>query len=83
VHAAYRLISTTRAAILIRRRRRRSMSNCATRHFERLDVETRRPHMIQYAPACRDNRNWLALALVHEVRSATRWVYQELMWFSA
>src|SRR3982074_2688182 len=57
-------LSTTRAATLISRRR--NVSNCATRHIERLGIDTRRPHMSQYAPACRNSR-WLAVALVHEV----------------
>src|ERR1700683_3503966 len=49
--------------------RKRNVSNCATRHIERLGIDTRRPHMSQYAPACKNSRNWLAVALVHEVRS--------------
>src|SRR5208337_1434825 len=42
-------ISTTRAAILMRRRR--SVSNWATRQIERFGIDTRRPHISQYAPA--------------------------------
>jgi hypothetical protein len=38
--------------------RRRNVSNCATRHIERLRIDTRRPHMSQYAPACKNSRNW-------------------------
>ena len=48
-------ISTTRAAILMRRRR--SVSNWATRHIERFGIDTRRPHISQYAPACRNSRS--------------------------
>src|ERR1019366_3603316 len=70
-------ISTMRAATLISRRR--NVSNCATRHIERLGIDARRPHMIQYAPACKNSRNWLAVAFVHEVRSAARCVFQDLM----
>jgi hypothetical protein len=70
-------ISTTRAAILMRRRR--NVSNWATRHIERFGIDTRRPHISQYAPACRNNRNWLAVALEHDVRSAARWVFQ-ILW---
>src|SRR3954462_1557591 len=32
---------------------------------------------------CRNRRIWLAVARQHEVRSAARWVFQALMWFSA
>ena len=74
-------ISTTRAAILMRRRR--NVSNWATRHIERFGIDTRSPHISQYAPACRNNRNWLAVALEQDVRSAARWVFQDLIWFSA
>jgi hypothetical protein len=35
-------ISTTRVATLIRRRR--NVSNCTTRHIERLGIDTRRPN---------------------------------------
>jgi len=49
------------------------------RHIERLGIDTRRPHMSQYAPACKNSRNWLAVAFVHEVRSAARCVFQDLM----
>src|SRR3954462_13840463 len=59
--------STTRAAILIRRRRK--VSNCATRHCERLGIRERRLHSSQYAPACRKSRTWLALAFGQDVRS--------------
>ena len=38
-------ISTTRAAILTRRRR--NVSNCATRHIERLGIDARSPHISQ------------------------------------
>ena len=48
-------ISTTRAAILMRRRR--NVSNWATRHIERFGIDTRRPHISQYAPACRNSRS--------------------------
>ena len=74
-------ISTTRAAILMRRRR--NVSNWATRHIERFGIDTRSPHISQYAPACRNNRNWLAVAFEQDVRSAARWVFQDLIWFSA
>ena len=59
------------------------MSNWATRHIERFGIDTRRPHISQYAPACRNNRNGLAVALEQDVRSAARWVFQDLIWFSA
>src|SRR3954462_8796385 len=73
--------STTRAAILIRRRRK--VSNCATRHGERLGISARRLHSSQYAPACRNSRNGFAVALGQEVRSTARCVFHALMWFSA
>jgi hypothetical protein len=38
-------ISTTQAAILTKRRRR--VSNCATRHIDRLGIDSRRPHISQ------------------------------------
>ena len=50
-----------------------------TRHIERLGIDTRRPRMSQYAPACKNSRNWLAVAFVHEARSAARCVFQDLM----
>ena len=59
------------------------MSNWATRHIERFGIDTRSPHISQYAPACRNNRNWLAVAFEQDVRSAARWVFQDLIWFSA
>ena len=49
------------------------MSNWATRHIERFGIDTRRPHISQYAPACRNSRNWSAVALEQDVRSAARW----------
>ena len=48
-------ISTIRAAILIRRRR--NVSNWAMRHIECFGIDTRRPHISQYAPACRNSRS--------------------------
>ena len=63
-------ISTTRAAILIRRRR--TVSNCATRQAKRFGIRARR-----------NRRNWFAVALPHEVRSAARCVFQAFRWFSA
>ncbi len=38
-----------------------------------------RPHISQYVPACRNSRSWLAVAFVHEVRSAARCVFHDLM----
>jgi len=61
-------ISTTRAAFLIRRRR-----SWATRDFERLGVEMRSRDINQEAPAWRKSRNWLAVALVQDVRPAAKW----------
>src|SRR3954452_161956 len=57
------------------------MSNWATRHGERLGISARRLHSSQYAPACRNSRNWLALALVQEVRSAARCVFHAFVIF--
>jgi Transposase DDE domain group 1 len=37
--------------------RRRNVSNCATRHIERLGIDALRPHISQYAPACRNSRS--------------------------
>ena len=59
------------------------MSNWATRHIDRRGIDWRRPHINQYAPACRNKRSWLALAFMQDVRSAARCVFQDLMWFSA
>src|SRR6266498_2455625 len=58
-------ISTMRAAMLIRRSLR--VSNWATRQDECLGISVRRLHSSQQAPACRNSRNWLAVALGHEV----------------
>ena len=60
-----------------------NVSYWATRHIENFRINTRRPHISQYAPACRNSRNWLAVALEQDVRSAARWVFQDLIWFSA
>jgi hypothetical protein len=74
-------LSTTRAAIFTSLSRR--VSNWAHRQGERFGSAARRIHISQYAPACRNSRSWFAAALVQEVRSAARWVFQALIWFSA
>jgi hypothetical protein len=63
--------------------RSRNVSNCAARHIERFGISARRLHKSQYAAAWRNNLNWFAVAFEHEVLSATRCVYHDLMWFSA
>jgi len=64
-------------------RRSRSVSNCATRRVERLGIGPRRGHNSQQAPVCGIRRDWLAAAGLHGVRSAARWRFHALMWFSA
>jgi len=64
------LSSTTRTASLIMRSR--SVSNWAVRQDERRGMSVRRLHISQWAAPCRNRRNWLAVAFVHEVRSAAR-----------
>jgi hypothetical protein len=56
--------------------RRRNVSNCATRHIERLGIDALRPPISQYAPACRNSRSWLAVAFVHEVLVDRRFMLQ-------
>ena len=51
----------------------RMMSNWALRQNEVLGASPRRLWSSQYAAVWIRRRNWLAVALVHEVRSAARW----------
>lgn len=49
----------------------------------RFGIAARKPRISQLAPACRNSRNWLAVALEEDVRWPVRCVFQDLMWFSA
>lgn len=69
--------SVTSAAILMRRGLR--VSIFTERHIERLGITVRRQHMSQQAPAWRNNRNGLAVALEQDVRSAARCLFHDLI----
>lgn len=77
-------ISVTRPVILIRQRR---VSNRASRQKDSREARRRRRSMSQWAAALinRGNYrgNWLAVALLHEVRSEARWSLCALIRFSA
>ena len=73
-------ISVTRAATLIRQRR--IVSNWASRQNDLRGAKPRRVSINQYAAVWIKSRNWLAVALRHEVRSEARCSLCALIRFS-